>query len=238
VGATEVAVGDRPTPVVHFCGERRSLANGETLSIGRDADLVIDDNPFLHRRFLELAEHDGFWWLTNCGGQLSATVADSHGSVQAWLAPGAQLPILFAFTTVRFTAGSTSYEFEIELGAPPFSPKPVTERDDGTTTRGVAPLTPDQKLLIVALAEQILRGKTPSGSSAPTSAVAAARLGWSLTKFNRKLDNVCDKLTRSGVQGLHGSSGSLASSRRARLVEYAVAVRLVEPEDLKLLPLV
>lgn len=224
------------SPTVHFCGERHCLDHGMTFSIGREADLVIDDNPFLHRRFLELSEHDGLWWLSNCGGQLAATVADGDGTVQAWLAPGAQLPIVFALTTVRFTAGSTAYEFEIELPAPPFSPTVETGGSGGTTTRGVAPLTPEQKLLIVALAEEVLSGATRSSSAVPTSAIAADRLGWSLTKFNRKLDNVCDKLTRSGVQGLHGSAGSLASSRRARLVEYAVAVRLVEPGDLALLP--
>ena len=225
-----------PSPIVHFCGERIPVQHEQTLTIGRDADLVIDENPFLHRRFLEVAEHDGLWWLTNCGGQLSATVASGDGAMQAWLAPGAQLPLVFAMTAVRFTAGSTTYELEIELADPPFSPTPDNTLHVGTTTRGIVPMTPDQKLLIVALAEGVLAGTHRSGASVPTSAVAAERLGWSLTKFNRKLDNVCDKLTRSGVQGLHGSVASLASSRRARLVEYAVAVRLIGPEDLSLLP--
>ncbi len=225
-----------PSPIVHFCGERIPVEHAQTLTIGRDADLVIDENPFLHRRFLEIAEHDGLWWLTNCGGQLAATVASGDGGMQAWLAPGAQLPLVFALTTVRFTAGSTTYELEIELPAPPFSPTPDGTLHVGATTRGIVPMTPDQKLLLVALAEGVLRGTDRSGASVPTSAVAADRLGWNLTKFNRKLDNVCDKLTRSGVQGLHGSAAALASSRRARLVEYALAVRLVGREDLSLLP--
>ena len=53
-------------------------------------------------------------------------------------------------------------------------------------------------------------------SSVPTSGQAAERLGWQLTKFNRKLDNVCDKLDRLGVRGLRGGPGKLASNRRAR----------------------
>ena len=72
-------------------------------------------------------------------------------------------------------------------------------------------------------------------SSVPTSAQAAKRLGWQLTKFNRKLDNVCDKLDRMGVRGLRGGPGKLASNRRARLVEHAVFSRLVSSEDLPLL---
>ena len=64
----------------------------------------------------------------------------------------------------------------------------------------------------------------------------AARLGWPVTKFNRKLDNVCGKLADVGVRGLHGGPAKLASSRKARLVEYAMAARIVTVEDLDLLP--
>jgi hypothetical protein len=56
-----------------------------------------------------------------------------------------------------------------------------------------------------------------------------------MTTFNRKLDNVCDKLDKIGVQGLRGGKGNLATNRRLRLVEYAVATHLVSSEDLVLL---
>jgi hypothetical protein len=56
-----------------------------------------------------------------------------------------------------------------------------------------------------------------------------------MTTFNRKLDNVCEKLDKIGVAGLRGGRGNLATNRRARLVEYAVAARLVTAEDLLLL---
>ena len=69
----------------------------------------------------------------------------------------------------------------------------------------------------------------------PSSAEAAERLGWTITKFNRKLDNVCQKLQRLGVRGLHGGPDRLASNRRTRLIEYAVATRLVTRADLALL---
>ena len=56
-----------------------------------------------------------------------------------------------------------------------------------------------------------------------------------MSRFNRQLDNVCDKLDRMGVQGLRGGVGKLASNRRARLVEYAVSSQLVTRSDLSLL---
>lgn len=70
---------------------------------------------------------------------------------------------------------------------------------------------------------------------APNRAIAG-RLGWSITKFNRKLDYLCVRLTGSGVRGLQGERGGEATNRRWRLAEHAVATRLVTATDLDLLP--
>jgi hypothetical protein len=231
-------IGGVPSSLrLEFCGESFHLDPDTPFFVGRDADLVVDDNPYLHRRFLEISWRDGLWWLVNIGSQLSATLADEESRLQAWLAPGTHLPVVFPATLVRFTAGRTSYEFSLYLSSPPFSGV-VTEHDSGTdaaTTLGRMALTLDQRLLILALAEPALRADLGRSADLPSSAEAAGRLGWPLTKFNRKLDNVCQKLKKAGVQGLHGDSEKLASGRRSRLVEYALAVRLVTVTDLKLL---
>lgn len=220
---------------VDFVGERHVIDEGEWLTIGREADLSVDDNPYLHRRFLQVGCVEGLAWIVNVGDQLSATVADGDGRIQAWLAPGARLPIVFETTIVRFTAGPTSYELNVELDQAPFV-GPLQDIDDhGDTTIGMVPFTIDQRRLVVALAEPLLLQNGRGSASVPSSAEAARRLGWTTTRFNRKLDNVCQKLTKVGVRGLHGSPGELASNRRARLVEYAVTTRLVTAEDLVLL---
>lgn len=216
---------------IEFCAEWATLPLDRHYVIGREGDLVIDDNPYLHRRFLDIEHRDGLWWMANLGAQLSATVSDRDGRFQAWLAPGGHLPLVFEAMTVRFTAGPTTYEFNLFLPSPPFDATPVADAADGSTTLGRVVLTPEQHRLVVALAEPALRADGGGRSSVPSSADAAARLGWPLTKFNRKLDNVCQKLKRAGVRGLHGEAGNLASDRRARLVEYALAVRLVTPAD-------
>lgn len=220
---------------VDFVGERHPVGDGEWLTIGRDADLSVDDNPYLHRRFLQVGNVDDLAWIVNVGDQLSATVADGDGRIQAWLAPGARLPIVFEVTVVRFTAGPTSYELEIHLDQAPFVGPTPTAGDHGDTTIGMVPFTIDQRRMVVALAEPLLLQNGRGSASVPSSAEAARRLGWTVTRFNRKLDNVCQKLTKVGVRGLHGSPGELASNRRARLVEYAVTTRLVTSEDLVLL---
>ena len=226
--------GDR-RPEVHFCGEVAPVTH-EPFTIGRDADLVIeDDNRFLHRRFLSLSTSQGVWLLANVGTQLTATVSDPEGRLEAFLSPGAVLPLVFGETLVRFTAGPTSYEFSVVLPDPAFVAGQIDENDSGDTTVGRTVMTPDQLRLVLALAEPALRGTGRAGSTLPSSGEAAQRLGWTTTKFNRKLDNVCQKLAAQGVRGLHGEPGRLASNRRARLVEYALAVRLVTGDDLALI---
>jgi hypothetical protein len=222
---------------VLFCGEEFPVVAGRQLTIGRCGDVEIDDNPYLHRTFLVVLEQGGLWWLSNVGSTLTATVADDTGLLQAWLAPGARIPLALHRTVVWFTAGPTTYDFEIVMDQPAFVPgaRQWVGPDAGEMTVGRVSFTPDQKLLMVALCEGSLSRSRPGTSAIPSSAAAAARLGWTVTRFNRKLDNVCQKLADVGTRGLHGGVGRLASNRKSRLVEHALSTRLVTSEDLVLL---
>lgn len=225
-----------PSLRVEFAGEWHDLVAGTPFVVGRDGDLTVDDNQYLHRRFLEIDFRDGLWWLANVGSRLAATVSSAGGAVQSWLSPGASMPIVFEDSVIVFTAGPTTYELVVHAASAQYT---VAARAQapvaGEDTVMPAGLTPLQTLLIVALAEPMLRRDGVSVSELPSSAAAAERLGWTMSKFNRKLDNVCDKLDRMGVQGLRGGVGKLASNRKARLVEYAVASQLVTRADLALL---
>lgn len=220
---------------VEFAGEAFTVEPGAVFRVGREGDLAIDDNLFLHRHFLTIENIDGLWLLSNVGSRLSATVTDAGGRVQAWLAPGARLPLVFAATAVIFSAGPTTYELTINVSEPAFRETQSFGDDDGLSTIGDVPLTPSQRVMILALAEPVIRREGTGMSELPTSAQAAERLGWTLTRFNRKLDNVCDKLDRIGVPGLRGGVRSYATNRRVRLVEHAIAARLVTRADLPLL---
>lgn len=219
------------TLTVDFAGEVHELAPGETLEFGRGAELDIDSNPYLHRRVGRLFFQSGNWFLANLGRSTHLTVVDDETLSQATLAPGRELALTFLPATVRFRAGRATYELllhgdsqRVELSGEPNGP-------GDTVTVSNLPLTPDQHLLIVALAEPTLR-EPLEGIQIPSNRQAAARLGWSITKFNRKLDNVCAKLTKAGVPSLHGAPGALASSRRRALVEFALESGLVTTSDL------
>lgn len=225
---------------VEFCGEKFLATEEGPLTLGRTGDVELDDNPYLHRSFLTISQEGGLWWLSNVGSTLTATVADRKGLFQAWLSPGARIPLALERLTVWFTAGPTTYDFDIIVDDAVYTSVEQDERveDDqaGEATVGRISFTPDQRLLIVALCEDFLRRNAAGSGQIPSSAQAAQRLGWTVTKFNRKLDNVAQKLADNGTRGLHGGPGKLASNRKARLVEHALSVRLVTERDLDLLP--
>ncbi len=221
---------------IDFCGELfYPSPDGAPFGIGREGTIAIDDNPYLHRRFLQVQREHELWWLVNVGSLISATVCDSGGGVQSWLSPGNRLPIVTSTTLIVFTAGPTTYELIARLADAPYGEIRAEVPAGGATTIGAITFTVSQRRLIVALCEPMLRREGTGLSEIPSSAAAAARLGWTTTRFNRKLDNVCEKLDRIGVRGLRGGPKEHATNRRARLVEYAVASRLVTWEDLSLL---
>lgn len=220
---------------IDFAGEVFEPDGRTPFVVGRDGDLAIADNPFLHRRFLEFTRERDLWWVTNVGSQTSATVNDPGSAVHAWLAPGGRLPIVRGETTIRFTAGPTDYELLLTLEGV----DDVEVRDEpigeGTETVGRIRLTQDQRVMLVVLAESALRNGMSGMTDIPSASAAAQRVGWTQKKFEKKIDNVCDRLANLGVRGLKGDLGNQAVSRRVRLVEFALSTRLVTAADLALL---
>ncbi|HIE62011.1 MAG: hypothetical protein DSY74_04560 [Actinobacteria bacterium] len=230
------------TLTIDFCGERHACTPGRTFSVGRDADLSIDDNRYLHRRLLEFEWASGMWWMTNCGQSITVGVATADGTYQAMLGPAGRMPLVSSPLSVVFSAGPFTYELGVILDGSSANPAPDAALPVSTgadtalsATLGATTFTPSQRLLIIALCEPMLRDGMAGASRIPSSAEAAERLGWPITTFNRKLDNVCDKLDRDGVPGLRGGVGKLARNRKSRLVEHAIMARLVTPTDLALL---
>jgi hypothetical protein len=222
--------------VVEFVGEEYLVPPDATFSFGRSADLVVDDNRHLHRRLGLFDRADGMWWLHNVGSALAIEVVDRNSPSRLTLAPGATMALVFEEAALRFRAGATTYELRIDV---PLTPPAVThdaadETDERPTVTGAnLTFTTDQLRCMLALAEPRLRD--PSVVDLPTNKAAATRLDWKLTKFNRKLDNVCQKIGNAGVSGLHGDIGALATKRRERLVDFALSSNLVTVDDLAML---
>jgi hypothetical protein len=235
--------GDGGELTVDLAGDVRTVAQDEALTFGRAADLVVDEaNRYLHRVLGRFSWHSGWWWLENLGGQIDLEVVGDDGTLARLAARRAEGPAAAAPLTghhlVRFEAGGLRYELDVQAsgGAAPVA-GPAEELPGETTSRfGWVALTDDERLLVTALAEPLLRDPTAGPDDLVPNRALAARLGWSITKFNRKLDYLCTRLTRSGVRGLQGERGGEATNRRWHLVEHAVATQLVSAADLCLLP--
>ncbi len=224
---------------VEFCGEEYSASPGETLTFGRSADIVIDENRFLHRVLGEFTHANGLWWLGNVGTSIAISLHDDGSPSMSRIAPGTSVPVVFGATTVRFDAGGTAYEMTLDLvGAGETAddddvdaPDPAVDETalaEMTTTTTSLPLTDDQFQLLLALGRPLLNG----ADSLPTNRQLASSLEWTVTKWNRKLDGLCTKFTKAGVTGLHGSTDRLAKDRRMRLAEHVIHAGIVRSEHL------
>jgi hypothetical protein len=232
---------------VDFVGEVTTVGPGDELTFGRQADLHIDDNRHLHRVLGRFWSRGDSWWLTNEGRSITIQIADLDSRSSIQLAPGSEVALSFPNSVLRFRAGITDYEIAVRV--PERDVDDLDDLDDGivdlfaadddeageTIALGDLMLTEEQRLLLLALGEGTLR-HPHQGDELPTNRAVARRLGWSVTKFNRKLDNLCDRFTKLGVGGLRGSIDQLATDRRRRLVDHAVESGLITVDQLARLP--
>lgn len=212
---------------VDFCGEIHEVAEDSAFTFGRSADLSIDDNPYMHRVIGRFDARHGRWWITNLGSTIVLEIFDRTTYSKATLTPTSDQVLPGDNVVVRFAAGPTVYEVDVRS-------IPVERRVDHepipageTILVADLPMTDSQLLLVLSLAENKLRNPHEPLVIPPTKQ-AAARLGWPTTKFNRKLDNVCEKLSKEGVKGLKSGAGDVATNRRRRLIEHAVAHGIVD----------
>lgn len=216
-------------------GEDLVRSTGDAVTFGRRADIVVDEaNRFLHRVVGRFVLRDEMWWLQNHSRHNELVLESMDTGSRLSVAAGGQFPVPGGSFVVCFGAGKANYELDcwtctrVDSGV-------VWAADsvsgDGTLEFGRIPLTAEQHLLCVALASERLQGR----HGLPSNLETAAMLGWSITKFNRKLDYVCGKFAGSGVRGLRGDRSGLAQDRRSVLVAHVVAQQLVTADDLGLL---
>lgn len=206
-------------------------------TFGRVADIEVDTNRYLHRRVGAFRWRRGGWWLHNLGSAIVLEVADLASASRVSVAPGAAVPLSFARSIVRFQAGPSTYELLLNqsvLTAPTdtWADDDDDEDDEPTVTSSSVPLNTEQRLLLAGLAQRRLRDPGAPVSSLATNREVTEHLGWTKTKFDRKLDNLCVKFANRGVPGLVGGQGSTAALRRERLIDHVLVVGLIGPDDL------
>jgi len=225
--------------LIDFVGELHQVAIDQRFTFGRTGDLIVDDNPYMHRIVGRFRFADGLWWIDNAGSAITLEIADRNSPSRMKLAPGSSASLSFERSVVRFPAAATTYEIEVTIPSPDRTPVEKLSNDVGEDTVTVSVLgismTDDQRRCIASLAKARLEDPG-APATIPTNRSAAALLGWKITRFNRKLDNVCNRLADAGVAGLRGDASEMATNRRQRLVDYSISSGLITAADLELLP--
>lgn len=219
---------------VTFIDELHPVAHSGQLTFGRDADISVDDaNVYMHRRVGSFVKHDDTWWIRNDGRTIELVVVTDTGA-RISLDPGAAQALTGTSGRVRFDAGGLTYELEYSLHHPAGPPSTETaELTRGETLEfGALSLNDEQRLMLVALAEPQLRDPAAENHEMPTNAEVAHRLGWSLRKFDRKLDYICRRLDAQGVRGVRGRQGDQATDRRRVVVDHVLRSGLISADDL------
>lgn len=225
--------------VVDFIGEVHRVDPDATFTFGRTADLVVDEaNPYLHRVVGRFFFHGGAWWVENLGSHVTLDLATDDGAVVRLPActnpddaPVAIVP--GGAFSLAFEAGGINYQVDGEAPAPRTAPLAGEDpTGPATATFGHVPLTDEERALLVALCRPVLLDRTAGPEDIVANRELARGLDWSSSKFNRKLDYLCTRLTKVGVRGLQGGRGNEAVNRRWRLVEHAVASRMITTDDL------
>jgi hypothetical protein len=220
---------------VDFEGERWDLAPGSDFTFGRAGDICIDEsNLYLHRVVGMLRHRGDTWWLHNVSEWSEIEIHSDSGSRHK-MAPNTRVAVLSP-CEVRFKAGKARYMINVVPKDPPRRADTLRVIADAPSTNrfGVVTLNDEQRLLLAALCEHRLVDSAEP-VTLPPNQVVANRLGWSITKFNRKLDYLCRRLAKEGVAGLQAGRGDRATARREHLVDHVVTTGLITEADLELL---
>lgn len=216
--------------VVEFLDEEVEIRPGESLTFGRDARLVIDSsNQYLHRVLGSFVSRGDSWVLHNVGRFIPLVLIDA--TTRTEIRPGGRMVLLSDRFCVAFSAGPARYELRgIQGELEPIEVPEVSSSD--TTEVARYRLNHEQRQMVLALGEPLLRGTAGWPANMPTNREVSQRLGWSTAKLNRKLDYLCKRMAEAGVSGMLGDPDRRANARRIHLVEHLVATQVVRAEDL------
>lgn len=216
------------TLTIDFVGETHEVAPTRLFSFGRTGDLAVDTSLDLPSVVGLFAHEHGIWWVRNQTTSIDIHLLDANSRSALFIAAGSSAPIPFDRSLLRVAVGQMTYELSLQCA------EEREWRAASAKPSGVPSLNAEQRQLLVALAEDALQGAPQS--ELPSNADVAERLGWRVTKLNRKLDHLCIKFDKLGVAGLRGSARRLATERRRLLVDHCLSSGLITASDLDVLP--
>lgn len=213
---------------VEFAGEEREVDT--RLTFGRNGDLELDSNQYMHRLVGEFVSEGGGWWIRNVGSRIHLTLVSDDG-VRVDLPPGSVAALVAESGVVRFTAGPAPYELTFRLEGLDLPSAAQASCAGESTTQFAVVLTPREVDFLVTFARPRLLGLD---EQMPTYAEVAQIWGVSTKTLDNTVQGLKRRLRDAGVvrdQPLEAMVGILVRHgfvNRADL-EWADVERLRRP---------
>ncbi|MCP3992166.1 MAG: hypothetical protein GY724_24050 [Actinomycetia bacterium] len=210
-----------PAPGLTVCFVGEIYTPDIELAFGRQAELTLDENSYLHRRAGRFRMRQSTWWLENLGSRLRLTMASSDGSLLD-LQPGDSSLLLGERGEVSITAGPTRYMIEYELQQRQADWDDTSQfRIGGADTMTFGPiLTPRELDFVVVMAQGRLTGRL---GPIPSHGEIAEVWGVSHKTVDNTLQRLRAKLRDQNINFVNSSE---------TLIEYLVTQGLVSTADL------
>lgn len=215
--------------------------DGRTVYFGRNRPLVHvcvgEDDQQVSRRHGELTHRQGRWWLRNTGRRPIRLPRSQ------WLfAEDGAIPLAEGYTPLH-VPGSRDREHLLEVYVTgPDGDQPRSRHSADTDPPRPYALTPDEKLMLVALGRNyLLREPNPKPLTWREAALWLAELqpdaGWTAKKLEHRVGVVRDRLSRRGVPGLTRDEVGepVGNALNDNLLRELVRSTALAPKDLELL---
>lgn len=213
------------TLTVRFRETSQTLGPGDELGFGRAAQLVIDDNPYLHRLVGRFHWVDDGWRVSNEGRHIVIDLSDGQPQPQS-VEPGGEVA-LPEVGQVEFAAGSVVYAISFSTGTAPAPPPGVPVSGVGKAVARYG-LSHTEYLALLALSEPRLRNPDGERVLVPADTHGASRLGLPSAHFGEVMRSLTGRLSDA-------VPAEPADDYRERLVVWAVDQAVVSADDLGLL---
>lgn len=217
----------RVLPIGHLLvddlvGNRYHLTPDDSVILGRAGTIPIgEDDPAMHRRFLQIWKHHGAWYIHNAGETLTARII-ARGRNQFTplrLSPNTTLPLPPGEVAVTFETKHMAYEIALFNAVPQPAADRTPPPDGAFTAEGFEP-NAEQLQLLRALADPLW--KDPSAEPhrvTPSVDKLAAQLNWTQKQTNQRMQRIVDALERAGVPEFQ--KGPTQVPWRIQLAKYA-----------------
>jgi len=222
--------------VVSFGRQRWALADGDSISIGRQSssDVRVGANEpgpedlGISRRAATLSHAQGRIWVRNDSTTQPVYVRPLAGAGYVLEHRGDMISVTEPHLEVVLEGQVMTYRIFVEPSAVAPSDSPEEPATVSPETQGTLPLRSRERRLLAALCEPLL---TASGREARPASYReiGARLGLSDHTVRNQLDALREQLFRRGIPGMIGPEA------KDNLARYAVRSGSITPRDMEVL---